>query len=53
MPEKLVSTLEEIDKNFEKNPPRRFAPHNDVFVENFIYDAENDNLQRLTGNIAA
>ena len=27
--------------------PRRFAPHNDVLSENFIYDAENDNLQLI------
>ena len=45
--EKLVSTLEEIDKNFEKNPPKKVCSHNDVLSENFIYDAENDNLQLI------
>lgn len=45
--DKLVSTLEAIDKNFEKNPPKKVCSHNDVLSENFIYDDENDNLQLI------
>ena len=45
--DKLISTLEAIDKNFEKNPPKKVCSHNDVLSENFIYDDENDNLQLI------
>ena len=45
--DKLVATLEAIDKNFEKNPPKKVCSHNDVLSENFIYDDENDNLQLI------
>lgn len=45
--DKLIATLEAIDKNFEKNPPQKVCSHNDVLSENFIYDEENDNLQLI------
>ncbi len=45
--EKLVTTLEKVDEQFQKNPPKKVCSHNDVLSENFIYDEENDNLQLI------
>ncbi|MEG0873787.1 MAG: choline kinase family protein [Clostridiales bacterium] len=43
----LVSTLEEIDAQFAKNPPKKVFSHNDALSENFIYDDKNDKLELI------
>lgn len=43
----LVATLEKIDENFAKNPPKKVCSHNDVLSENFIHNPEDGSLQLI------